>query len=110
MNQSSLFLRLAIFLLFLLLSVWSYLQISPLQEPDPSWFVVDEGLAFLAIAVIYSPLSIGDLVASFFLFRFWDIVKLWPADALERIPNGWGLFADDGVAACYTLLCLIASF
>ena len=35
------------------------------------------------------------------LFRIFDIAKVWPARLLERWPGGWGITADDLLAACY---------
>lgn len=40
-------------------------------------------------------------VASFVLFRFFDIVKPWPARRLESLPAGWGVLADDLMAGLY---------
>jgi phosphatidylglycerophosphatase A len=33
--------------------------------------------------------------AGFFLFRCFDVLKPWPASALERLPGGLGIMADD---------------
>ena len=43
-------------------------------------------------------------VTLFALFRVFDIVKIWPASALERWPGGWGITADDVMAAVYVAL------
>lgn len=43
---------------------------------------------------------------AFLLFRFFDIVKPAPIGAIDRrSKGGWGVMADDLVAAAYTLLC-----
>jgi len=34
-------------------------------------------------------------------FRFFDIAKPWPVGALQRLPGGWGVTADDVMAALY---------
>ena len=45
--------------------------------------------------------------AAFFLFRFFDIVKPQPARYFdERVKNGFGVMADDVIAAGYTILVL----
>ncbi len=35
------------------------------------------------------------LVIGFGLFRLFDIWKPWPVGALQRLPGGWGVVADD---------------
>ena len=103
----SFWLRLAGFLLALGLSVWAIRVLSPLPTKDPPWFVADENLALLALACVYPYPTLSEALGIFVAFRFWDVVKLWPAEALERLPAPWGIFADDLVAAGYTLLCAL---
>ena len=44
---------------------------------------------------------------AFVLFRFFDITKPQPARYFDQhVKNGFGVMADDLVAAGYTLLCL----
>jgi phosphatidylglycerophosphatase A len=38
------------------------------------------------------------------LFRFFDIVKPWPARQLERLHGGAGIVMDDVAAGIYALL------
>ncbi|HEY5762605.1 MAG TPA: phosphatidylglycerophosphatase A [Rhodocyclaceae bacterium] len=48
--------------------------------------------------------------AAFFLFRFFDIVKLPPAGYFDReVKNGFGVMADDLFAALHTLLVIAAA-
>lgn len=74
---------------------------------DPGPVVLDEVAGqWLALAVltvwrpgIPRPLMLG---LSFLLFRAFDVLKPWPISALERLPGGWGIVADDlaaGLAA-----------
>jgi phosphatidylglycerophosphatase A len=45
--------------------------------------------------------------AAFALFRLFDITKPWPASYFDReVKNGFGVMADDVVAAFFTLLTL----
>ena len=45
--------------------------------------------------------------AAFFLFRFYDIVKPYPANYFdEQVKNGFGVMMDDVFAALYTILTL----
>lgn len=41
------------------------------------------------------------LLAGFALHRLFDITKPWPCKRLERLPDGWGVMADDVAAALY---------
>lgn len=76
---------------------------------DPGPCTVDEvaGLS-LALALFMRPLDGPGtwklLLAAFFLFRFFDIAKVWPGRRLERLPGGWGIVADDLMAGVYTFV------
>ena len=63
--------------------------------------VVDEGVGFL-FAVAFLPPSVGTVIAGFFVFRAFDIVKPPPARQLEALPRGWGIVADDVIAGLYS--------
>jgi phosphatidylglycerophosphatase A len=70
---------------------------------DPGAVVLDETAgqwAALAAWTLVHPesLTAGTLLASFLLFRLFDVVKPWPIRALERLPGGWGIVADDVAA------------
>ncbi|NJA88454.1 phosphatidylglycerophosphatase A [Rhodocyclus tenuis] len=48
--------------------------------------------------------------AAFFLFRFFDIVKPWPANYFdEQVKNGFGVMTDDLFAAVYTIGVLLGA-
>lgn len=52
-------------------------------------------------------LNVAYLLAGFLLFRLADIVKPWPASALDRqLCGGFGAMADDMVAALYSAAAL----
>ena len=74
-------------------------------EKDPREVVIDEIVAlYLSFATF--PLNWKVLLAGFLLFRFYDIVKPFPARRLESMPGGWGIVADDMVAGAYTWVTL----
>ena len=53
---------------------------------------------------LYSALSLLNwkyLLAGFILFRVFDIWKPYPVRQLEKLPGGWGIMADDWMAAVY---------
>jgi len=74
---------------------------------DPGFVVIDE-VAGQMIAMIGSPLNWKYLLASFILFRSFDIVKPFPLRRLERLPAGTGIMMDDVGAGLYALVLLQA--
>ena len=44
--------------------------------------------------------------AGFILFRVFDIIKIWPVKAFERLPGGIGIVADDLAAGYLAAACL----
>jgi phosphatidylglycerophosphatase A len=73
-----------------------------LHQKDPGIIVVDEIVGFL-LGNFSAPMTLPVLLASFLLFRFFDIAKVFPASQLERIPHGAGIVLDDIMAGIYTL-------
>jgi len=72
---------------------------------DPGFVVIDE-VAGQMIALIGVPLSWKYLLASFILFRSFDIVKPYPLRRLESLPEGTGIMMDDVGAGLYALVLL----
>jgi phosphatidylglycerophosphatase A len=72
---------------------------------DPGFVVIDE-VAGQMIALIGVPLSWKYLLASFILFRSFDIVKPFPLRRLEGLPGGTGIMMDDVGAGLYALALL----
>jgi phosphatidylglycerophosphatase A len=73
---------------------------------DPGAIVLDEivalPIAFLGFSAVGWPL----LIAGFLMFRLFDISKIGLADSAENLPSGWGVVADDCVAALQACLAL----
>jgi phosphatidylglycerophosphatase A len=78
-------------------------------EPDPSIVVIDE-IAGMLVSLLFLPKTWLVILIAFFAFRFFDIVKPYPARQLERVPNGWGIMLDDVVAGVYANLATHASY
>jgi phosphatidylglycerophosphatase A len=74
---------------------------------DPRFVVIDE-VAGQIIALVAVPLNWKYLLASFILFRSFDIVKPFPLRRLERLPAGTGIMMDDVAAGLYALVLLHA--
>jgi phosphatidylglycerophosphatase A len=92
-------------LLFFLLGIWSASVMERGLGPDPPQVVVDEMVGFW-IALFALPRRWELVLAGFFIFRFFDIVKPFPARRAELLPSGWGIMVDDAVAGLYTNLLL----
>jgi phosphatidylglycerophosphatase A len=72
---------------------------------DPAYVVIDEFFGFF-VTLCLLPQSVGLGIAGFFLFRFLDIVKPFPARRSENLPGGWGVMMDDLVVGVYGNLIL----
>jgi Phosphatidylglycerophosphatase A and related proteins len=71
---------------------------------DPGKVVVDEvagQLISLFPLTLFAQWSIVTVIISFILFRFFDIVKPYPARKLEALKGGFGIMCDDLVAGVY---------
>ena len=86
-------------------AVWSAGEVAVrLKVRDPSRVVIDEALG-MGLGVACTP-GLPGLALGFFLFRAFDVIKPPPLKALERLPGGLGIVADDIGAALYTILVL----
>jgi phosphatidylglycerophosphatase A len=74
-----------------------------LQQKDPGIIVIDEIVGFL-LGNFSAPMKVSALLASFLLFRFFDIAKVFPTHQLERLPGGAGIVLDDIMAGIYTFV------
>ncbi len=62
------------------------------SKKDPSFLNIDE-LPGMWLTIYALPQ--GFIIPGFFLFRLIDILKPWPVCAMEKLPGGWGIMADD---------------
>ena len=56
------------------------------------------------LALVALPEGLLPVVLSFVFFRFFDIAKPGPVDAVQRFPGGWGIMSDDVLAGLFTNL------
>ena len=79
-------------------------------KKDPREVVVDEvagqAVTFIGISVVGANQILITAVLGFLLFRVFDIVKPFPARKAEKLPDGWGVLADDLVAGIYAAIVL----
>lgn len=111
-----------LFLLLSLLPLWLYIVIvfiaciygiylcgktaEDLKVHDHPGIVWDEfaGFWITMIAIPVSPLTV---ILGFALFRFFDIIKPWPIDWIDRqVAGGLGIMLDDIIAGFMALGCL----
>lgn len=100
--------NLILFLLFCFLGIWASGRATEIfQDKDPQKVVVDEVIGQL-IVFLFVPFDISWklVLAGFILFRLFDIWKPYPIDALQNLPAGIGVCADDIVAGVYGGVCL----
>ncbi|NNE97828.1 MAG: phosphatidylglycerophosphatase A [Pyrinomonadaceae bacterium] len=93
---------------FCLFGIWASKKTAALLEhKDPQIIVVDEIMGQL-IVFAFVPFGISRwlVVAGFLLFRVFDIWKPYPIKAVEKLPNGIGVCADDIIAGIYGGICL----
>ncbi|MEP6743584.1 MAG: phosphatidylglycerophosphatase A [bacterium] len=90
-----------------LIGIWAGSRTEKLSgKKDPGKIVIDEvagqmiALVPVSVAVAYGGMWWPTILA-FLLFRFFDIVKPYPARKFESLKGGWGIMADDLVAGIY---------
>lgn len=75
---------------------------------DHGSIVIDEVFAIWLLLALMPPTLLWQ-IAAFVAFRFFDIVKLPPADYFDKkMKNGFGIMLDDAIAAVYAWLILFA--
>jgi len=88
-------------------------------KTDPREVVADElaGQAITFLALGFSAIDSfstkqvwGTAVLGFLLFRMFDIAKPWPIRKFEKLPQGWGVLADDVMAGVYAGIILLLCF
>jgi phosphatidylglycerophosphatase A len=73
-------------------------------EKDSGKIVIDE-VAGYVVAMAFLPATPGHLLAAFFLFRLFDVLKPPPARQFERnLPGGYGVVMDDIAAGVWANL------
>lgn len=76
---------------------------------DHRGIVLDEIAGYL-ITMLLLPKTWAWLLAGFFLFRFFDILKPQPIRWLDqRVHGGLGVMLDDVAAGIYGLVCLLVA-
>lgn len=74
-------------------------------DKDPKFAVIDE-VAGQWFTIVFCSGSVTSFILAFFLFRAFDIIKIQPARAAEKLPGGWGVMTDDMIAGLYAGACV----
>ena len=99
--------ELLVVVLITLAGIWAASRVEKMHgAKDPQKVVIDE-VAGQFIALIAVPLDFETwwtIIVAFLLFRFFDIVKPYPARKFEHLHGGLGIMADDVVAGIYAAI------
>ena len=105
---------LIIFFFFIIIISLLFIEIysKQTQTYDSTTIVIDEFIGIFFIFIFYEFIFFKNdfitLVLIFFLFRFFDILKIFPANLIDRnLKNSFGVIFDDIIAAIYTILTMI---
>ena len=102
-------------IIFILIFVFSLYMINSYSKQtntqDSKIIVIDEFIGIFLIFLFYDEIYIYNsfltIILIFFLFRFFDIIKFFPANLIDKkMLNSLGVILDDIVAAIYTILTL----
>ena len=102
----------AVFIIIFLLSLFFINQFSShTQSHDSKIIVIDEFLGIYLILLFYDQIKIINpyvtMMLIFILFRFFDILKIFPANIIDkRLKSAFGVILDDLVAGIYTIIIL----
>jgi phosphatidylglycerophosphatase A len=97
-----------------LLGIWAASRTEQLvNAKDPGKVVIDEVAGQLTALLPLPLFGIGNApimwLIAFLLFRFFDIVKPYPARKLESLHGGLGIMADDLVAGVYAAIVVVVA-
>jgi len=96
----------AIMLLNYYLTPWAVIY---WRSKDPSQFVLDEIIGFLCVPVYYGTHDFHrTALIGFILFRILDMIKIFPANYVDKnVKGSTGIIFDDVISAAYAALGLL---
>jgi len=72
-----------------------------LGQKDPGCIVIDE-VAGIMLAFFLLPMTPAVIIVAFFLFRAFDMFKIYPVNKFEQLEGSTGVMMDDIIAGIYT--------
>ena len=112
-NVNLIFLLITFFIILILSIIFINKYSSNFTEIDAKEIVIDEFLGqSIPILFLYYPIQKGDpenawifLLTFFILFRFFDILKPFPINLIDKkMKNGLGVVLDDLLAGIYVII------
>jgi phosphatidylglycerophosphatase A len=94
-------------LAFTFAGIWAATRTEEISgRKDPGKIVVDEvaGQLIALLPLAFVKWSMTMVMVSFILFRFFDILKPYPANRLQELKGGVGVMCDDLVAGAYAAI------
>ncbi len=79
------------------------------NTPDPPEVVIDEILGFFISYIFVTP-TLKNIVIGFLIFRILDIIKPFPINICDKLPQGYGVMIDDLVAGLINAFILYLIF
>lgn len=99
-------LLIAIFISLFFLGTYAADRTEKVLGEDSGHIVIDEFCGYL-VTMLFLPKTLPWLIAGFFVFRFFDVIKPPPVRQVEKaVPGGLGIMLDDVLAAVYSNICL----
>ncbi len=87
------------------IGIWAAAEAEKAWGHDAGKINWDE-VSGMIVSVVFLPQDWMVYGAAFFVFRFFDILKPFPADRAQNLPGGWGVMTDDIIAGLYTNIVL----
>ncbi len=103
----------SIFLIIFFLSlIFIEIYSRTINKYDSKEIIIDEFLGIYFIMIFFPYFSslkdIINILLIFLIFRFFDIVKIFPANWIDKnIKNSFGVICDDLIASIYTIIIIL---
>lgn len=109
LNSTLLFaVTLSCIVVFTIAGTWAVRRLSPFWGSDPQKVVIDEMVGVWVPLLAVPASDIWLALASFVLFRLFDILKPLGIRTLDRRKGAFYVMADDILAGVYSLIIIIA--
>lgn len=109
LNSTLLFaVTLSCIVVFTIAGTWAVRRLSPFWGADPQKVVIDEMVGVWVPLLAVPASDIWLALASFVLFRLFDILKPFGIRTLDRRKGAFYVMADDILAGVYSLIIIVA--
>lgn len=109
LNSTLLFaVTLSCIVVFTIAGTWAVRRLSPFWGSDPQKVVIDEMVGVWVPLLAVPASDIWLALASFVLFRLFDILKPFGIITLDRRKGAFYVMADDILAGVYSLIIIVA--